>query len=225
MNAEMTCAQQSQFLNVIYDHPDVFPLHDEDLGFCDKMKHTILTTSNKPVYLLHYTIPPQLQGEVHKYLDTWLWQGIIRPSQSPYTSQVVIVQKQAGEICLCIDYQRLNSIMVRETSPLQRIEEALQAVHRSNWFSSFDLAQGYLQLAMEGSDITKTPFRASSTGMYEFTCMPFGLSNANSQFLSLNRTMLRGSTICHPYCTVPWWYLHFWPYNWWHVGPHRTSIQ
>ena len=43
--------------------------------------------TDKPVYLVHHTIPPQLQGEVHKCLDMWLQQGIIRPSQSPYASQ------------------------------------------------------------------------------------------------------------------------------------------
>ena len=53
-------------------------------------------TTDKPMYLVHRTIPPQLQGEVHKYLDTWLQQGIIRPSKSPYASQVVIVQKKTG---------------------------------------------------------------------------------------------------------------------------------
>ena len=53
-------------------------------------------TLDKPVYLLHCTIPPQLQGEVCKRLDTWLQQGIIRPSQSPYAYQVVIVHKKMG---------------------------------------------------------------------------------------------------------------------------------
>ena len=69
---EMTCEQQSQFINIIYDHPQVFSLHDEDLGFCNKIKHMIPMTSDRPVYLLHCTIPPQLLGEVHKCLDTWL---------------------------------------------------------------------------------------------------------------------------------------------------------
>ena len=101
---EMTCEQQSWFINIIYDHPEVFSLHDEDLGFCDKIKHTIPMTSDRPVYLLHHTIPPQLLGEVLKCLDTWLRQGIIRPSQSPYASQVVTVQKRSGEIRLCVDY-------------------------------------------------------------------------------------------------------------------------
>ena len=84
--ANMTNDQQSWFINLIYDHPEVFSLHDEDLGFCDKIKHTIPMTLDRPVYLLHYTTSQQLQGEVHKCLDMWLRQGIIRPSQSAYAS-------------------------------------------------------------------------------------------------------------------------------------------
>ena len=112
-NAKMTCDQQSQFLNLIHDHPEVFSLHDKDLGFCDKIKHTIPTTLDKPVYY-----------------------------------------------------------------------KALQAVHSSNWFSSFDLVQGYLQLMMAESN-KKTAFRGSSVGLYEFTQMPFGLLNAGSGFCCL----------------------------------------
>ena len=100
--AKLTCIQQSRFIDLIYDHPEVFSLHDEDLGFCDQVRHTIPMTTDKPVYLAHCTIPPQLQGEVRKCLDTWLQQGINRPLQSPYASQVVIVQRKTGEIHLCV---------------------------------------------------------------------------------------------------------------------------
>ena len=89
---EMSKSQQIRFLELIYDNKSVFSLCDEDLGLCNQLKHTIPTTTDKPVYLLHRTIPVQLQAEVRKCLDTWLKQGIIRPSQSPYASQVVIVQ-------------------------------------------------------------------------------------------------------------------------------------
>ena len=71
-DTNMTCMQQGQFIDFIYDHPEVFSLHDEDLIFCDQIKHTIPATIDRPVYLVHHTISPQLQGEVHKCLDTWL---------------------------------------------------------------------------------------------------------------------------------------------------------
>ena len=79
----------------------------------------------------------------------------------------------------------MNAITVCDSFPLPRIEEALQAVKAAVWFTSFDLAQGYLQLAMDEADIHKTAFRAGSSGLYEFTCMPFGLSNAGASFCRL----------------------------------------
>ena len=89
---------QARFIDLIYRNQEVFSLNDEDLGYCNKLTHTIPTSTDKPVYLPHRTIPRQLQGEVCKCLNTWLHQGIIRPSNSPYASQVVLVWKKTGEI-------------------------------------------------------------------------------------------------------------------------------
>ena len=116
------------------------------------------------------------------WLNNGLCQGIIHPSNSPYASQVVIVCNKSEEIHLCVDYRRLNSINVRDT--------ALHAVHSSNVFTSFDLVQGYLQLAMAEYDTEKTTFRAGSSGLYEFTCMPFGLPNMGSSFCRLMKQCL-----------------------------------
>ena len=74
---EMSREQQVRFLELIYDNQSVFSLCNEDLGLCDCLKHTIPTTTDKPVYLPHHTIPVQFQAEVLKCLDTWLRQGII----------------------------------------------------------------------------------------------------------------------------------------------------
>ena len=115
--------------------------------------------------------------------DAWLKAGIIRPSKSPYASQVVIVRKKTGEIRLCVDFCKLNAI--RDSFPLPRIEEALQAVQAAMWFTSFDLAQGYLQMAMEVEDMKKTAFGVGSSELYEFMRMPFGLTNAGASFCHL----------------------------------------
>ena len=120
----------------------------------------LLNTLYLPLRISLYTcltdrFPVQLQQEVRKCLESWLKQGIIRPSKSPYASQVVIVRKKSGEIRLCVDFRKLNAISIRDSFPLPRIEEALQAVQAAVWFTSFDLAQGYLQMAMEEADIPK----------------------------------------------------------------------
>ena len=66
------------------------------------------------------------------------------------------------------------TVMVHNSFPLPHIEEALQVVKAAMWFTLFNLAQGYLQLAMDEADIHKTAFQAGSSGLYEFTRMPFG---------------------------------------------------
>ena len=101
--------------------------------------------------------------------------------QTLYTSQVVIVCKKSGDIYFCA----LNAITISHSFPLLQIEEALQAVKVAVWFTSFDLAQGYLQMAMYEADIHNTAFCAGSSGLFEFTCMPFGLSNAGACFCHL----------------------------------------
>ena len=98
---------------------------------------------------------------------------------------MVIVCKKTSEIRLCVDFRKLNAISIRDSFPLPHVEEALQAVQAAVWFSSFDLAQGYLQMAMEEEDLEKTVFRAGSSGLYEFTRMPFGLTNAGASFCRL----------------------------------------
>ena len=184
-DVDISRTQQQRFLELIYDNQSMFSLCDEDLGLCDCLKHTIPTTMDKPVYLPHCTIPVQLQAKVQKCLNTWLKQGVIRPSRSPYTSQVVIVHKKTGDIHLCMDFHTLNAMTIQDPFPLPRIEEALQAMKAAVWFTSFDLAQGYLQMAMSEADIHKTAFHAGSSGLYEFTCMPFGLSSVGASFCCL----------------------------------------
>ena len=153
---------------------------DKDLGLCDHLKHTIPTTTNKPVYLPHCTNPVQLQMEIHKCLDMWLKQGIIHPSQSPYASQVVIIHKKSGELCLCIDVCAFNTITLHDSFPLLWIKEALQAVKAAVWFTSFNLAEGYLQLAINEADIHKTAF---CVGLQVCTSLLVCLSDSLMQVL------------------------------------------
>ena len=182
-NIHLDKEHQAKFIDLIYSNQEVFPLHDEDLGYCDWSTHTIPMSTDKPVYLPHRTIPRQLQGEVCECLNIWLCQGIIWPSNSPYASQVVTVHKKTGEIHVCVDYRKLNSITIWDACPLPTL------TRHYRWctivFTSFDLAQAYLHLAMAEDDTKKTAFRAASSGLYKCTHMPFGMSNAGSSFCRL----------------------------------------
>ena len=100
-----------------------------------------------------------------------------------------------------MDYRKLNFITFWDAFPLPYIDDALQVVHNCNVFTSLDLPQGYLQLAVAKDGIKKTAFRAGSLGVYECTCMPFGLSNAGSSFCRLMSNVLVISSLS-PYCCI-----------------------
>lgn len=181
-DVELSVEQQKAWLRLIYENKNVFSLHDGDLGSCSEIEHEINTLDDKPICLAHRNINPKIQTEVRKCLDTWLKQGVIHPSKSSYASQAVIVRKKTGEIRICVDYRKLNDMTVKDAFPLPRIEDALQAVQNAKIFSSIDLAQGYLQLAVKKEHQQKTAFRCGSQGFFEFSKMPFGLCNAPASF-------------------------------------------
>ena len=146
---------QARFIDLIYSNQEVFSLYDEALGYCDKLTHTIPTSTNKPVYLPHRTIPRQLRESCANVLTP----GFAKGSFSLLTVLCLLsctCLAMTGEIHICVDCRKLNSITIRDAFPLPHIDEALQVVHNCNVFTSFGLAQGYLQLAMAEDVIKKT---------------------------------------------------------------------
>ena len=107
--------------------------------------------------------------------------GLIRPSNSPWTSPVVLVKKKNGTSRFCVDYRKVNAISKKDAYPLPRIDEMLNTLKGSRWFSTLDLASGYWQVAMDPQDREKTAF-VTRHGTYEFNVMPFGLCNAPVTF-------------------------------------------
>ncbi len=95
--------------------------------------------------------------------------NIIRPSRSPYASPVILVQKKDNTIRMCVDFRRLNKVTVSEQWPLPRIDDILDGLLGSKWFSTLDLKCGYYQVAKSPQSIAKTTF-ITPDGHYEFLC-------------------------------------------------------
>ena len=101
--------------------------------------------------------------------------GQIEPSDSPWSSPVVLVTKKDGGTQFCVDYRRLNDATVKDAYPLPRINNALNILGSKQWFSTLDLANGYWQVSLSQEARVKTAF-ATHSGLFQVKVMPFGLA-------------------------------------------------
>lgn len=137
-----------------------------------------------PIKQRHHRILPHVFQEVKQHVQDWVAQGALKESCSPWASPAVVLIKKIGSVHFCCDYQKLNSVTHRDAYPLSRVEESLDALGQMQFFSSMDLTLWYLQVvvAKQNQKITAvtTPF-----GLFQWTCMLFGLCNDPETFQSL----------------------------------------
>ena len=103
----------------------------------------------------------------------------------------MLVRKKNGDVRLCVDYRKLNSVTRKDSYPLPRIDKTLEVLARSACFSSLDLMSGYWQVEMDEVSKEKTAF-SSGSGLWQFRVMPFGLCNAPATFKRLMEQVLAG---------------------------------
>ena len=169
-----------------------------DIGICNKIKHRIDLINGIPFKQRHRRIPPSMIMEVRQHIEQLLATGIIRPSKSSYTSNIVLVRKKNGKLRLCVDYRQLNSITVKDSFALPRMEEIFDSLHGAKYFSTIDMKSGYHQIELEESHKERTAFTVGSIGFYEYNRMPFGLTNSPATYQRIMQNILGelNMTIC-----------------------------
>jgi len=109
----------------------------------------------------------------------------MRPNNSEYACRVTLPVKKDGNMCFYGDYRPLNAQTRRDSFPMPLVEDVIDQLGSSSWFTTLDLQSGFWQIRMAPEDIKKTAL-ITKTGLYDWTVMPFGLKNATSTF---TRTM------------------------------------
>lgn len=194
-NLELLCAQ----------YADVFYLEGEPLTFTNKIKHSIKTTDEVPVYTKSYRYPYVHRQEVQEQIGKMLEQGIIRPSNSAWSSPIWVVAKKAdasgkAKWRIVVDFRKLNEKTVDDKYPIPNIADVLDKLGNCQYFTTLDLASGFYQVEMNPEDIPKTAFNVEH-GHFEFLRMPMGLKNSPSTFQRVMDNVLRElqNTICLVY--------------------------
>ena len=181
----------TQLSSLLSEYAELFALDDMDLGSTDVIRHSIETGDRGPIRQPPRRIPYAFRGKVEELVDDMLARGVIQPSKSPWSSPIVLVAKRDGSTRFCVDYRQLNAITKRDEFPLPRIDDTLDLLSKTRYFSTLDLATGFWQVQMEEDSVEKTAF-ITHCGLYEFLVMRFGLTNAPATFQRLMETVLAG---------------------------------
>jgi hypothetical protein len=172
-------------IGIAQEYPDVFPEElpgmspDRDIEFMIELLRGTPPISKRP-YRLHVTELVELKKQLAELQS----KGFIHPSLSPWGAPVLFVEKKDATQWMCVDYRSLNEVTIKNKYPLLRIEDLFDQMKGASVFSKIDLRSGYHQLKIQESNIPKTAFR-TRYGLYEYTAMSFGLTNAPAYFMYL----------------------------------------
>ena len=118
-SAELTLEQKHELQN---EFGDIFAVDKTDFGFTDLVQHCIDVGDHSPIKSKPYRASFSQHPIIEEQSKTMLEKNIIRPSMSPWSSNVVLIAKKDGSRRFCIDFRKLNKITKKETYPLPQID-------------------------------------------------------------------------------------------------------
>jgi hypothetical protein len=171
-------------IRVVFEYPVVFPEElpgmppDRDVEFVID-----ILPGTAPISKRLYRMSSDQLQELKAQIKELMGKGFIRASSSPSGAPVIFVGKKDGARRMCVDYRSLYDVTIKNKYPLPCIEDLFDQIRGAKVFSKIDLRSGYHQLKIRPSDIPKTAF-TTRYGLYEYTVMSFGLTNAPAYFMN-----------------------------------------
>src|SRR6266540_183661 len=153
---------------------DVVAQHKDDLGQTNILKHKINLVHLFLITARPKSFDPAMQRKMKQEVQDLLRRGIIRPSTSPYSASISVVEKKDRTIRICSAPISLNVATIDNGQPLSNMRELMDAIIEVKYYSSWDLISGFWQIEIKEGDKAKTAF-STLWGHYKYNIMPFGL--------------------------------------------------
>ena len=183
------------------DFKRVFALHPKRPVRCliDE-PHRIQTDNAAPQRSRPRRVPLHWEPEISRQLEEILAADppICRPSNSPWSSDIVLVQKRDGTLRFAVDYRRLNAVTKRDEYSLTNPQSIFDRLAGNRYFSKLDVAAAFWSIPVHPGDIEKTAFQ-TPRGLHEMNVMPFGLCNAQATFQRVMDRTLGNIPNCESY--------------------------
>jgi len=172
--------QQHHLCKVISKFPKLFS-DDPILGHVPGVEHRIVTNDSDPICVRQWRLPEKTKAFIRDECDKMRDEGVIEPSSSPWLSPVVLVRKKNGTTRFCIDFRGLNAATVADSYPMPRIDELIDELRDTSWFTVLDAKNAYWSISVAPEDRPKTAF-SDGHRLWQFRRLPFGLATAPSTF-------------------------------------------
>ncbi|GBO32286.1 Retrovirus-related Pol polyprotein from transposon 297 [Araneus ventricosus] len=157
--------QRTAVKELLQEFQHLFSTSDSDVGRCNMTQHRIHTGNHPPIKQYPRRLPLAKKEEAERLVKEMVDNGIIDESSGPWASPFVLVKKKDGSTRFCVDYRKLNEITIKDSYPLPRIDDTLDALNGR--FSTLDLKSGYWQVEIQPEDKEKTAF-TTGQGLWQF---------------------------------------------------------
>ena len=188
-------AFQSSIQKLCRNFADIFALDTDKLSTNNFYEQKLRVTDNIPVYQKNYRLPYSQKEEVDNQVKNLLENDLIEPSSSNFNSPIILVPKKGNtnKWRMCIDYRLVNKKLIADKYPLPRIDEILDSLGRSKYFSVLDLHSGFHQIPIEESSRDITSF-STNQGSFRYKVLPFGLNISPNSFTRMMNLAFAGLT-------------------------------
>jgi hypothetical protein len=190
---DLSEVQREELEAVVGAFAYVFAVDDSELGVTPYGEHHIKTGNHMPIKQATHRNTPNVVKKKRDKVEEMLSKGIVVPNNSPWWANTVLVRKKDGSARFCVGYRTLNTLTVRDASPLPRIDDTLDALSGAVYFSTLDMRSGYWQVKLRDEDRARPAFAAGGN-LYEFTIMPFGVTRGVATFSRIMKYAMVGLT-------------------------------
>lgn len=194
LNSKSDITNRLELKKLCYQYNDIFALKNDTMTVNNFYKQKLRIKDDTPVFIKNYRLPYSQREEVKKQVNKLLTDGLIEPSQSSYNSPIILVPKKGnGKWRMCIDYRLVNKKLIADRYPLPRIEDILDNLGRTKYFSVLDLFSGFHQIPLEAESRDITSF-STPEGFFRWKVLPFGLNVSPNSFSRMMALAFAGAT-------------------------------
>lgn len=165
--------------------------NENDIGKANVLPHSIEITDNTPIWQKPRRFSDPITKEIERQCNELLELDVIEPSHSQWSSPIVPVRKKNGDLRMCIDYRKVNSVTKQDRFPMPNLTDSIYAACNMKYFTSLDLIKGYYQVPIEENSRPYTAF-STTHNHYQFKRLSFGLRNSGLAFQRTMQDILKG---------------------------------